>query len=816
MRFVLFHFWLGTPVADMHFPQLRSSLLSMNRFPDSSSRISILVLIASVCSVPPGSLANAETPVDGKLSFDRDIRPILSEHCFACHGFDANAREADLRLDTREGAIDDGGVIVPGDATSSMLVERILSTNPDEIMPPPQSGRKLTDLQKKNLQRWIAEGAKYETHWAFTPPTATAPPAVGDLDNPIDGFIRARLDAEGISPSPQASPATLLRRVSLDLTGLPPTLEEVEAFEREAQTDLDTAYQSLVNRLLESPHYGERWGRWWLDQARYADSNGYSIDSPREIWKYRDWVIDAINNDMSFDQFTIEQLAGDLLPEATTAQKVATGFHRNTQINQEGGVDREQFRVDSIFDRVGTTGSVWLGLTIGCAQCHDHKFDPITQKDFYRMFAFLNNQDEPRLMVYPDDVDAPKLQSEKRQIESELRKVVDQHAEAVNNWEQALDENGRKTLTKEVQKAVSTEAKKRSLSDKLTLVLASNTLDSTDEIKAQQKRIADINKDLAKGVSTMVLSERTKPRQSTVFIKGDFTRPADLVQPGTPAVLHPLQSENKPATRLDLARWLVAEQNPLTARVIVNRIWQQYFGRGIVETDNDFGLQGTSPSHPELLDWLAVTFRQSGWSMKAIHRQIVMSKTYRQSSVHRKDLNSVDPLNLLLARQNRLRVDAEIVRDVALVASGLFVPKVGGPPVFPPIPDGVMSLGQVRRGWNASRGDDRYRRGLYTFVYRATPPPALNVFDAPDGQSSCTRRIRSNTPLQALTLMNDKAFIEFAEALKQRIDDEGLEAAFIRCTTRRPTEEELELLRQLDPLGAARALLNLDETINRE
>lgn len=314
----------------------------------------------------------------------------------------------------------------------------------------------------------------------------------------------------------------------------------------------------------------------------------------------------------------------------------------------------------------------------------------------------------------------------------------------------------------------------------------------------------------------MVLSERSKPRQSTVFIKGDFTRPAEPVQPGTPAVLHPLKSERELATRLDLAHWLVADENPLTARVIANRIWQQYFGRGIVETDSDFGLQGTSPSHPELLDWLAVTFRESGWSMKELHRQIVLSQTYRQSSVVREDLNQIDPLNLLLARQTRLRIDAEIVRDVALVASGLFAPKMGGPPVFPPIPDGVMSLGQVRRSWNASQGEDRYRRGLYTFVYRVTPPPALNVFDAPDGQNSCTRRIRSNTPLQALTLLNDAAFYEFAQSLQQRIEDEGLESAFIRCTTRKPTKEELDLLGQLDSLGAARALLNLDETINRE
>ena len=778
-----------------------------------------LSLLAAISSV--GFLVDklaAETPVGNKLSFDRDIRPILSENCFACHGFDANAREADLRLDTSQGAIEEGGAIVPGDPMASLLVERILSTNHDEMMPPPESGRTLTAIQKRKLSQWIEQGAEYETHWAFAAPSEPNPPSIDGVAHPIDRFVRAKLDANGIAPSPPAEAATLLRRVSLDLTGLPPTLAEVEAFQREAQTDSDAAYESLVNRLLASSHYGERWGRWWLDQARYADSHGYSVDGPREIWKFRDWVIDAINDDMPFDQFTIEQLAGDLLPGATTDQIVATGFHRNTQINQEGGVDPEQFRVDSIFDRVGTTGTVWLGLTIGCAQCHDHKFDPITQKDFYRMFAFLNNQDEPRLTVYPDDVDAPELQAEKKRIEKELQTIVTQHADSVAAWEQALDDEDelKQALAEDVKKATGVEAKKRKLSDKLTILAASGVLDSLEEIKAKQARIAAINRELAKGVSTMVLSERSTPRQTTVFIKGDFTRPDEPVHPGTPAVLHPLTSDQELATRLDLARWLVADENPLTSRVITNRIWQQYFGRGLVETDSDFGLQGTSPSHPELLDWLAVSFRKSGWSMKQLHRQIVMSQTYRQSSVVRKGLSEVDPLNLLLARQNRLRIDAEIVRDVALVASGLFAPKMGGPPVFPPIPDGVMSLGQVRRSWNASQGEDRYRRGLYTFVYRATPPPALNVFDAPDGQSSCTRRIRSNTPLQALTLLNDAAFYEFAQALQKRIEDEGLESAFIRCTTRKPTTQELELLEQLDSLGAARALLNLDETINRE
>jgi hypothetical protein len=774
------------------------------------------VFLSLLSLVQDSKLSVAETRATDKLSFDRDIRPILSENCFACHGFDASAREADLRLDTRLGAIDEGGAIIAGDPDASPLIERILSEDDDELMPPPHSGRTLTSVQKEQLTRWIAEGAQYETHWAFVPPAKAKPTDLVNSNSPIDGFIHAQLHEKGLTLSPVAAPATLLRRVSLDLTGLPPSLTEIRAFEQAAEKDLDAAYEALVERLLASPHYGERWGRWWLDQARYADSNGYSVDSPREIWLYRDWVVKALNADMPFDQFTIEQLAGDLLPNATESQKVATGFHRNTQINQEGGIDPEQFRIDSIFDRVATTGTVWLGLTVGCAQCHDHKFDPLTQKDFYRMFAFLNNQDEPNLKVYPDDVDPQTLSTEKKQLEKSLTEICDQQLETLTAWENALDDEAKKSLSKDVHKAVGVKPAKRKLAEKLMLTLASGVLRDDSQVKTMQTRISEIDRELARANSTMVLSERSQPRQTFVYIKGDFTRPDEQVSPGTPSVLPPLRTTSEQPNRLDLARWIVSDENPLTSRVIANRVWQQYFGRGLVETDSDFGLQGISPSHPQLLDWLAVSLRESNWSLKSLHRQIVMSATYRQSSVVRSELAEADPLNILLGRQNRLRLDAEIVRDVALVASGLFSPKLGGPPVYPPIPEGVMSLGQVRRGWNVSKGDDRYRRGLYTFVYRVTPPPALNVFDAPDGLSSCTNRIRSNTPLQALTLLNDSAFYEMAQALEKRISAEGLEAAFQRCTSRQPTPDEIALLEQLDTLGAARALLNLDETINRE
>lgn len=682
-----------------------------------------LTLLQTLVPIGPSFADSAETVAE--VQFDRDVRPILAENCFACHGFDDSARQADVRLDTLQGATGaDGGTpaIVPHRPDESELVSRILSDDPELVMPPADSGKKLTAAQQQTLRQWIEIGAPYEKHWSFVPPIGSTPPPISGTIHPIDCFIQDRLASEGLLASPQAAPETQIRRVSLDLTGLPPTPDQVDRYLAAVADDPQLAYHDLVERLLSSPHYGERWGRWWLDQARYADSNGYSVDAPREIWLYRDWLIDALNRDMPFDQFTIEQLAGDLLPNPTTDQKIATGFHRNTQINQEGGIDKEQFRIDSVFDRVATTGTVWLGLTIGCAQCHDHKFDPITQREYYQMFAFFNNQDEPTLNVNVEN----------------------------------------------------------------------------------------------KKFSTLVMKERQQLRSSHVLVKGDFTRPADAVTPGTPSVLHPFANNTGLANRLDLANWILSPENPLTARVIVNRIWQQYFGRGLAEIENDFGLQGASPSHPDLLDWLAIEFIQRRWSMKQIHRLIVTSHAYRQSSTIRQDLDQKDPHNYLLGRQQRLRLDAEIVRDVALTASGLLSTEIGGPPVFPPIPDGVMSQGQVKREWKTSHNGQRFRRGIYTFKFRATPPPSLNVFDSPDGFNTCTRRIRSNTPLQALTLMNDPAHVEFAEALDLVIQHSGIETAFRRCTSRYPTAEELAILAKLGTLSAARTLLNLDETITRE
>ena len=651
--------------------------------------------------------------------------------------------------------------------------------------------------------------AESDKHWAFIKPERHSLPKVEQTEwplNPIDHFVLSKLEEAGIEPSPEAGQTTLLRRVYFDLIGLPPTPGETDKF---LDDQGKNAYSKIVDKLLSSKHYGERWGRHWLDLARYADSNGYSHDSPRIIWKYRDWVIDAYNKNLPFDQFIIEQIAGDMLPEATIDQRIATGFHRNTQINTEGGVDKEQFRIDSIFDRVATTGEVFFGLTFGCAQCHDHKFDPISQSEFFQLFAFLNQADEPR-------IEAPSAG------ELELIKQYNSKLSKLEIRLKELPENSlaRKKLTGEITKH-----------------------------KKTRPRVA----------TTLVMAQRKTPRASHRFVNGDFTRPAEQVKPGTPAILHNFPDE-KNSNRLDFAYWIASKNNPLLARVTVNRIWQHYFGIGIVETENDFGTQSLPPSHPKLLDWLATEFMRLGWNQKAIHKLIVTSATYRQSSNNRSELTRADPANKLLGKQSRLRLDAEILRDNALAASGLLSKKMGGPGVYPPQPQGCMNLGQSRRKWTASSGEDRYRRAVYTYRWRATPHPALNVFDTPDAFASCTRRIRSNTPLQALTLLNDPAFFEISQGFAERLIQEGgntdetrIEMGFRLCLARKPSAHEVSILKsflnkqrtlytdvdtktltlvaqrtnapvvpesdrseQAAWTMLARVLLNLDETITRE
>lgn len=764
------------------------------------------------------------------VDYATQIKPLLQQHCVKCHG--ATTQKSQLKLDTAD-AVRAGGK--HGPALPDLLVQ-VVSGKHGEIPQMPYKRGPLDSAQISLIKQWVEEGAQApagekpsdDRHWAFIAPVKAALPA-GETRHPIDAFIRASLAKAGLVPSPPAAPATLMRRLHLDLTGLPPTPAEVADF----LTKPAAGIRELVTKLLTSKHYGERWGRWWLDQARYGDSNGYSIDAPRSMWPYRDYVVNALNEDKPFDQFTLEQLAGDMLPKPSREQLIATGFHRNTQINQEGGIDKEQFRIESVFDRVATTGTVWLGLTIGCAQCHDHKFDPISQREYYQLFAFLNNQDEPTLPVPDPGQDLDKLKAEHARVLKQIDAHIKERAAMLQEWEKTLGEQSKKLVDAEALKSLAKPAAKRGAADQRVLFKAmTGTSDSV--FNPLYDRHLELENIFKNGTTTLVMKELPQPRKTTLFIKGDFTRPADEVLPGVPSVLPPLPAGAK-ADRLALAHWLIDPKNPLTARVMVNRVWQQYFGRGLVATENDFGTMGRPPTHPELLDWLAVDFMEHGWSLKHLHTLIVTSATYQQSSVISGTAAQTDPNNDLLWRQNRLRLDAEVVRDVCLAASGLLSTKMGGAPVYPPIPEGVMSLGQVKRGWPLSKGSDRYRRGLYTFIFRATPPPALSVFDAPDGFSTCTRRIRSNTPLQALTLLNDSAYVEFAQALAARLvkeaktDEARIDRAYLLCLARAPLERERQALMRLladerqantaEPeawQAVARVMLNLDETITRE
>ena len=777
----------------------------------------LILLLAGLTGVlrAGASLQAADAPP----SYSRDILPILAANCLACHGFDSRARQAGLRLDSAAGAqavLESGSVaVVPGDTAASGLLRRVESDDADVIMPPPASGHVLAPAQRRLLRDWIAAGAPYEPHWAFTAPVSAPPPEVAIAEHPIDRFLVAALAGKGIEPAAPAPPDTLLRRVSLDLTGLPPTLAELDAFLAAHRADPDGAWTAAVDRLLASPHYGERQARIWLDMARYADSNGYSIDAPREIWRWRDWVIEAFNRDLPFDQFTIHQLAGDLLPDSTEAQRIATGFHRNTQINEEGGIDKEQFRIDAVFDRVATTGMVWLGLSIGCAQCHDHKFDPVSQRDYYRLFAFFNSQSEPKLKVTDPRYDSARLTADRDAARAEVLAYTEARAGALAEWEAGLNADAKKLLDAERTKALMTPVAERT-ADQRRILFHAGLGANDQEFRRLNERYLDLEGKVSSGPTTLVLAELPEPRRTALLIQGDFTRPAEEVTPATPEILPPLPAMDGVPNRLDLARWLVSPGNPLTGRVLVNRVWLQLFGAGLVETDADFGLMGTLPSHPELLDWLALEVQRQGWSLKKLHRLIVTSHAYRQDSRVSSRQMELDPNNRLVARQRRLRLDAELVRDVALVAAGKFAAAIGGPPVYPPIPAGATAVGQVKRDWPTSTGPDRFRRGLYTFRYRASPSPSLAVFDAPDGYQSCTRRNRSNTPLQALTLLNDAAFVELSGALADVVRSDGVTAAFRRCTGREPDAEDVAVLSLLDAADAARVLLNLDETVTRE
>ena len=941
-------------------------------------------------SLAPSSPAQPSVLAE-EVDFARDVRPILAGRCYTCHGPDEATREARLRLDTLRG-LGARDLITPGAPEESELYLRLVEEDPDYRMPPPESGDALEPSKLELVRRWIEQGAETRGHWAYEPFRDLESPAVLDESwprNEIDRFVLARLEAAGLAPSPEADRRTLLRRASLDLVGIVPTPAEVAQFLEDTEPG---AFERAVNRLLDSVQYAERWARHWLDLARYADSHGYTIDGGRSMWPYRDWVVQAIDQDMPFDRFTIEQLAGDLLPEPTNAQLIATGFHRNTQINQEGGAKDEENRINAVIDRVDTTGAVWLGSTLSCARCHSHKYDPISQTEYFQLFAFFNQSEdggvssEPSVLV-TDESSAEALASFEEREGALRRALREAERDALSPWtawlpttatgsngpELRLEEDlsirsiGHNPQTSDyvlegpapvselaalrlealpdlrlphhgpgrsgsgnfvlervrlfarragaesfeerelvearasysqgygpeggtlypVVAALEDEPKKGwavsprfgqphiahfALAEPLPLgdwelrvVLEQNWgsnhvlgrfrvafAGAGDSVAAPLipdawtqawQKVAQHAGERPRLPSTLIMRERETPRPNHLFERGNFLTPGAAVVPGFPSAMQRFEWEGPVETRLDLARWLVDPRNALAHRVTVNRWWQRYFGTGLVETERDFGVRGAEPSHPDLLEWLAQELVARDFSMKAIHRLIVTSATYRQSSRPREELEELDPRNRLLARQSRLRVEAECIRDSALRASGLLDDRVGGPPVQPPQPEGVFAFTQSKKRWDTAQGPDRYRRTLYTRLWRSSAYPFLLTFDAPPADVACTRRGRSSTALQALTLANDPMILELAEALGgelHRTHSEGgdaLDFGFERCLGRSPSTAERALLsahgagveaRELEAgstveqaeqrswTAVARVLFNLDEFLTRE
>lgn len=814
--------------------------------------------------------------------FERDVEPILHQRCYLCHG--SQQQMSGLRLDSRESVFESresGFAVVPGDPEASGLIRRIESAEDGFRMPPGDDP--LSPADRATLRAWIAAGADWpdrlaspvergaargtaESHWAFQPVVRPQLPSVQRdewVRNPIDRFVLAKLESEGLAPAPKAPAHTLLRRVHFDLTGLPPTDAELDGLEPGGGT---SEYEAVVDGLLESPHFGERWALPWLDLARYADSDGYERDPLRpHAWRWRHWVIDALNRDMPYDRFTVEQIAGDLLPSATVEQRVATGFLRNGIKNREAGTKNAQKRFEETVDRLNTVANAWLGLTVGCAQCHDHKYDPLSQREFYALFAFFHNAVErdveaplpgelgPHLRTaraFREGWDAirerhgiPALQAAWRQ---QMLAAMDEPG-VRTDWDHSVTEwraaNDRADWLLRSGESELTDLERQKIAD--WFLRSSGPDFGKDEgiqerIKKARDAISALRESGFAVSRAYTMVERREAVPARIALRGDYTALGSEVPPGVPGVLPALRTESKPS-RLALAEWIASERNPLTARVEVNRIWQELFGRGLVETPDNFGTQGNPPSHPELLDWLASEFVSAGWSRKKLVRLIVTSSTYRQSSADRADVAERDPGNAWLARQNRLRLPAELIRDNALTVSGLLKPTVGGKSVFPPQPSGVSELSYSKKDWDEDLGPDRYRRGLYVFLRRTSPYPMLVNFDAPDTLSSVSRRERSNTPLQALNLLNDPVFLEAADALAYRIlqspagqFEDRFESLIRRCLARSPADPETQRAKlfhgaQLERFGAlgseaerfawlevSRAVLSLDEFITRE
>ncbi len=956
--------------------------------------------LQSVCAAALGVLLAiggsswAEPPIPEQIEFNRDIRPIFTTHCTECHGGVKQAGDVSF-IYAEKILPPEGWVIEPGDPDASILMERIAATNPDERMPPADHPP-LSEHQIALVRKWIAQGAKWQNHWAFERPTVEKAPSVAHADwvrSPLDQYVLARLEREGLAPAEEATSAEWLRRVSFDLTGLPPTPEEIDSFCADVQARGEAAYEAAVDRLLASPHFGERWAAVWFDQVRYADSKGLGFDNRRNAWKYRDWVIDAFNDDLPFDQFTIKQMAGDLLPNPTMEDLVATAVHRLTQANDEGGTDDEEFRIEAVLDRVSTTWQTWQGVTFGCAQCHDHTYDPIRHDEYYKFVAFFNNtrdsdigEEYPLLAVPNSPSDYPRARELDRQIEAHERTAWEMEQELARQsrlWKpitkmKASSNNATRLEVQPVADGVAEYATVGTVEERATFTLladlppgqkqitalrfiisphdpkqarsdsewgfvlshvAARLVDAKgetlaplefayvmgDELKPFQNPQESLNPESNQGfgaytrinhprtavfvlqeplqvppearlevkiankmfivasfdltarrgqlavsgdpvfpnlladpkhrshlasaaelkaerkaipsTNTPILEERQEDlrRPTHVFIRGSFITKDKEVEPGVPAAFTPLP-DDRPATRLDLAQWLVSPKNPLTARVAVNRFWSRLFGVGIVSTEEDFGSSGELPTDQALLDHLALRFQHElGWSQKAFLRELVLSSTYRQAGKIRPELLERDPYNRLLARGPRVRLPAEAIRDQALVVSGMFNPDLHGAPVFPPLPGGVWKPFSGGDKWNTAKVGDpnRYRRSIYTYTKRSIPVPLVVAFDAPTREVCTPRRLRSNTPLQALITLNDETMTEFAAGLAKRMAEQGNDLreqvayGFVAVTSREPTPAELDdVVAFYEHLPAtksphermtlvASALLNHDEAFNK-
>jgi Protein of unknown function (DUF1553)/Protein of unknown function (DUF1549)/Planctomycete cytochrome C len=789
-----------------------------------------------IATLGPFASARAASPVVG---YDRDIRPILSNNCYKCHGPDEKHREAGLRLDLRDVATkpaESGDTaIVPGKPSKSELIARIFSTDDDQRMPPPKSNKSLTDAQRQLLKQWIADGAKFDRHWSYLRPERAAVPTPATLlnwpRNPIDNFILVRLSQENLQPAAEAEKATLLRRLSFDLIGLPPMPEQVTEFVHDSSSD---AYERRVDELLASQHFGERMALDWLDLVRYADSGGYHSDNERTVWPYRDYVIAAFNDNKPFDRFTLEQLAGDLLPDANREMRIASGYNRLLQTTEEGGAQAKEYTAKYAADRVRNLSSVWLGSTMGCCECHDHKYDPFKTRDFYSAEAFFADvqekpvgRQEETLMPTAEQAAQQKLLDDQIAV---VRKTLDTQTPELEREQPEWEEQAKRDLIPamlpqlvsamlapvkppilrvgklpfDVATILEIDPPQRSEQQRSVPSAYYRTI--APQLRPARAKLADLDRKkaaLTKTFPKTLITIPSEPRIVRILPRGNWLDDSgEIVLSAVPAFLPPLEVQGRRPNRLDLARWLVDRQNPLVARVYVNRLWTMLFGQGIVKTSEDFGSQGAAPSHPELLDWLAVEFIESGWNVKHLVKLIVMSAAYRQSSNVSPELRAADPDNRWLARQGRFRLEAELVRDNALAISGLLSLKIGGPSVKPYQPAGYWAyLNFPIREWANDHGENQYRRGLYTFWQRTFLHPSLKALDAPTREECTAVRTRSNTPLQSLVLLNDPAYVEAAHMLAARMMKEGggttddrIAWAFQRALSRSAKPAELKLL----------------------